>query len=98
AFVLAIAGQLSKGCADLSPDLIDLSVRHGCARYEQGYSAPMLVEENRILCSAILDCVQDNLLIADVSNLVPDLKVVTDVLASMLREAITSHNSLSQAA
>jgi hypothetical protein len=78
--------------------LIDLSVCHGRARYEQGYSAPMLVEENRILCSAILDCVQDNLLIADVSNLVPDLKVVTDVLASMLREAITSHNVMSQAA
>jgi DNA-binding response OmpR family regulator len=96
--VLALAGQLAKGSSELSPELMDLSVRHGRARYRQGYSAPMLVEENRILCSAVLDCVQDNLLIADVSNLVPDLKLVADILASMLREAISSHNTVSQAA
>jgi DNA-binding response OmpR family regulator len=98
AFVNAIAMQLTKGMTELTPELLELSIRHGRARYEQGYSAPELVEENRIVCSAILDCIEDNLLIADVSNLVPDLKSISTVLARMLREAISSHSTLSQAA
>lgn len=93
AFVLALASQLERGESELSPELVDLSVRHGRSRYEQGYSAPLLVEENRLLCSAILDCVQRNLLSADVSNLVPDLKLVTSVLAAMLREGISSFST-----
>ena len=98
AFVLALASQLEQGTFELAPGLVDLSVRHGLARLQQGYSAPMLVEENRMLCSAILTCVQNNLLIADVSSLVPDLKLVTSVLASMLREAISSHSSAARVA
>jgi YesN/AraC family two-component response regulator len=93
AFVLALAGQLELGKSELSQELTELSIRHGRARYEQGYSAPMLVEENRMLCSSILDCVQQNLLCADVSNLVPDLKLMMSVLAAMLREAISSFSS-----
>jgi DNA-binding response OmpR family regulator len=98
AFVLALAAQLDQGQSELLPQLVELSIRHGRVRYEQGYSAPMLVEENRMLCSAILTCVQNNLLIADVSSLVPDLKLITNVLASMLREAITSYSSAAQVA
>jgi len=98
AFVLALAYQLERGQAELAPELVELSNRHGRSRYEQGYSAPMLVEENRMLCSAILDCVQRNLLCADVSNLVPDLKLVTSVLAAMLREGISSFGASSRVA
>ncbi len=98
-FVRALAQQLDRGDADpLSSELVELSTSHGRARYRQGYSAPMLVEENRMICSAILSCVHDNLLNADVSNLIPDLKLITAVLAAMLREAITSHGSVEQVA
>lgn len=98
-FVRSLAQQLEKGNADqLSPELLELSTSHGRARYQQGYSAPMLVEENRMICSAILTCVHDNLLCADVSNLIPDLKLITTVLAAMLREAITAHGSVEQVA
>ena len=90
AFVLALAYQLERGQSELSAELVELSRCHGRSRYEQGYSAPLLVEENRILCSSILNCVQSNLLSADVSNLVPDLQLVTNVLAAMLREGISS--------
>lgn len=98
-FVRALALQIEKGSTDpLSPELIDLSTSHGRARYQQGYSAPMLVEENRMICSAILTCVHENLLNADVSNLIPDIKLITAVLAAMLREAISSHGSFEQVA
>lgn len=95
-FVDALARQLQTRDGQLLPDLVRLSAQHGKARYQQGYSAPMLVEENRLLCHAILTCVQENLLIADVSNLVSDLKNLSDALAAMLREAISSHSTFAQ--
>jgi DNA-binding response OmpR family regulator len=96
--VVALADQLDSERLQLMPELARLSLQHGQARYQQGYSAPMLVEENRLLCNAILNCVEQNLLIADVSTLVPDLKHLSDALASMLREAISSHSTFSQSA
>jgi DNA-binding response OmpR family regulator len=98
AFILALASQLEDGQQEISAELVALSARHGLARGEQGYSAPLLVEENRMLCSAILDCIQQNLLTADVSNLVPDLKAIIHILASMLREAITAYSKAARAA
>jgi hypothetical protein len=58
----------------------------------------MLVEENRLFCSAIMDCIHENLLVVDLSQLVPDLKLLSDTLACMLREAITAHTSVARAA
>jgi len=99
AFIHALAGQLEKGKGEpLSPELVELSTSHGRARFQQGYSAPMLVEENRMVCSAILSCVHDNLLCADVSNLIPDLQLITTILAQMLREAIEAHGTITQVA
>jgi len=97
-FALSLSHQLEKSNGQLLPELVKLSSQHGKARYQQGYSAPMLVEENRLLCAAILNCVEENLLIADVSNLVPDLKNLSNALASMLREAISSHSTFTQSA
>jgi DNA-binding response OmpR family regulator len=97
-FVLALADQMEHRDAQLSPELLRLSFVHGQARYNQGYSAPMLVEENRILSGAIHDCLQENLLLADVSGLVPDLKRLSNALAFMLREAITSYSAVAQGA
>ena len=97
-FVLSLAEQMERSNGQLLPELEKLCSQHGRARYQQGYSAPMLVEENRLLCKQILNCVEENLLIADVSSLVPDLKHLSDALASMLREAITSHSTFSQSA
>lgn len=58
----------------------------------------MLVEENRLFFNAIHNCVQENLLIVDVSHLIPDLKNISDVLTAMLREAVAAHSSLPRAA
>lgn len=88
--IRALADQMSTGGSQLSPEMLELSRRHGQAREQQGYSAANLVEENRLFCSAIFDCVHNNLLVADVSQLIPDLKLLSDTLSSMLREAISA--------
>ncbi|HWR16359.1 MAG TPA: response regulator [Terriglobales bacterium] len=97
-FVEALALQLENGRTELLPDLVELSAAHGQARFRQGYSAPLLVEEHRLFCNAVLECVQNNLLAVDVSSLVPDLKHLSDILASMLREAVASFTLVSDAA
>jgi len=97
-FISGLATQLSNGGSRLPKQLVELSRQHGKARYHQGYSAPMLVEENRYFADAILECVRSNLLVADVSQLVPDLKILYDVLSAMLREAISAHTEVARAA
>jgi len=98
AFVRGLALQAAAGDSQLLPEMLELSRQHGQARFAQGYSAPMLVEENRYFCNAVLDCIHDNLLVADLSQLLPDLKLLSQVLSAMLREAIAVHTSLARAA
>jgi DNA-binding response OmpR family regulator len=93
-----LSKQLASGRKQVMKELLDLGVRHGRIRYTQGYSAGMLVEENRIFCHTIHDCVHRNLLIADVSHLVPDLTDLSDVFTALLREAVSAHSSLPRAA
>ncbi len=96
--VRELARHLDCASCELSPQLVDISITHGRSRFEQGYSASMLVEENRLFCAAILESLQDNLLVADVSNLIPDLKELMNILGTMLREAIVSHSAAARAA
>lgn len=93
-----LVGQLSSGSRQLSPELLEWSRQYGRLRYIQGYSADMLVEENRIVCSAIHDSVHENLLVVDLSQLIPDLKLLSLTLSLMLREAITAHTTNLRAA
>ena len=48
----------------------------------------MLLEETRILHRAVARCTQSNLLIVNVSNLVPDLIAIDDRIHEMLRHSI----------
>jgi len=96
--IRGLATQLSTGSSQLSPAMIDMSRKHGQRRYQQGYSAPLLVEVNRHICAAILDCIHANLLIVDVSRLVPELKLLSDTLGAVLCEAVSAHTELTCAA
>ncbi|HVZ16782.1 MAG TPA: hypothetical protein VG897_06680, partial [Terriglobales bacterium] len=82
----------------LMPEVVDLCRQHGLKRYEQGYSSPMLVDENRHFCAAILDCIHANLLVVDVSRLIPELKLLSDIMATMLTQAISAHSDAVRAA
>ena len=77
------------------------ATEHGRARRQQGYTPSMLLEETRILHRVIADCVQHNLLLVDVSNLLPDLIEMDDRLHQILRysmEALLGKGPVSDAA
>jgi DNA-binding response OmpR family regulator len=98
ALIRELAAQLRTGDMKLTPEMAEWSRAYGRMRYEQGYSPDMLVEENRIVCFAILDFVRGNLLIVDLSNLVSDLKLLSGTMSLMLREAIIAFTTNARAA
>lgn len=98
ALVRELAAQLKTGEMQLTREMAEWSRQYGRMRYEQGYSPDMLVEENRIVCFAILDVVRGNLLIVDLSYLVSDLKLLSGTMSLMLREAIMSFTTEARAA
>ncbi|HTS07887.1 MAG TPA: response regulator [Candidatus Eisenbacteria bacterium] len=59
--------------------------RHGEKRRQQGYTSDLLLEETRILHRVIADCMQQNLLQIDISNVIPDLVEVHDRIQRTLQ-------------
>lgn len=71
-----------------TPRVLAAGARHGETRRKQGYRLPMLVDDTRILDSAIYDVVQNNLIRLDLSTLIPDLSRLNDTLEAQLQEAL----------
>jgi DNA-binding response OmpR family regulator len=61
---------------------------HGTLRYRQGYTAPMLVAEARLLQNVIADCVRGNFLLVDLSNLVADIAKIADTVTMELERSV----------
>ena len=74
------------------------AVAHGELRYRQGYSAPLLVEESRILQVCIFETIKRNLGSVDFSILLPDIMVIADEVDSQLKQSVGSFVQLQQAA
>ncbi len=98
ALIRQLAEQMKNGETQLTPEMAEWSREYGRIRYEQGYSPDMLVEENRIVCFAILDVIRGNLLIVDLSHLVSDLKLLSGTMSLMLREAMVAFTPNARAA
>jgi CheY-like chemotaxis protein len=64
---------------------------HGTVRYQQGYSAPMMVEESRILQVSIFDTLQKNLPKVDFSKVLLDVMTIADEVDSQLKQAMLSY-------
>jgi len=64
------------------------SYEHGEKRRQQGYTIRMLLEETRILHRVVADCMQNNLLLIDISNLIPDLIEVHDRMQALLQHSL----------
>jgi YesN/AraC family two-component response regulator len=64
---------------------------HGMLRRTQEFSIDDLFEEFRALERSVYEVVQENLLVADVSNLVPDLRALNDHGQDVLRCAINAY-------
>jgi CheY-like chemotaxis protein len=61
---------------------------HGVLRCQQGYSAPMMVEESRILQVSIFDTLQKNLPKVDFSKVLLDVMTIADEVDSQLKQAM----------
>jgi YesN/AraC family two-component response regulator len=94
AMLIEIVRQLrSKQPDKPTEEVILAGVRHGQDRRKQGYSQEMLVDDTRVLDSAIYDTVQDRLLNIQLSNLIPDLSRLNDALDAHLQQSLQAFNA-----
>ena len=63
---------------------------HGAMRRDQGYTAPMVIEESRILQVSIFRTLQRNLRSVDFSKVLLDVVTIADEVDSQLKQAMTS--------
>jgi YesN/AraC family two-component response regulator len=66
------------------------AVAHGQLRHRQGYAAPMIVQESRILQVCIFETIQRNLETVDFSLVLPDIMLIADEVDSQLTQTIAS--------
>lgn len=66
------------------------AVAHGELRRLQGYTAPMLVQESRILQVCIFETIQRNTDTVDFSLVLPDIMLIADEVDSQLSQTIES--------
>jgi hypothetical protein len=72
-----------------SPIPVSLAAReHGVMRRSQGYTAPMVVEESRILQVSIFGTLQNNIGSVDFSTLLLDVMTIADEVDSQLKQAM----------
>lgn len=64
------------------------AVEHGQCRYEQGYTAPMIVQESRLLQVSIFETIERNLSIVDFTAVMPDIMIIADEVDFQLKQAI----------
>ena len=78
--------------SSLTAALISIAARdHGEMRRQQGYTAPMVVEESRILQVSIFSTLQRNLVGVDFSRLLLDVVTIADEVDSQLKQAMFSY-------
>jgi ActR/RegA family two-component response regulator len=66
------------------------AVAHGQLRYRQGYTAPLIVQESRILQVCIFETIQRNLATVDFGLVLPDIMLIADEVDSQLAQTIDS--------
>src|SRR5580765_5063640 len=66
------------------------AVAHGELRFQQGYSAPMLVRESRILQVCVFETIQRNLPVVDFSLVLPDVMLIADEVDAQLTQTMDS--------
>jgi ActR/RegA family two-component response regulator len=66
------------------------AVAHGQLRFRQGYTAPLMVQESRILQVCIFETIQRNLSTVDFGLVLPDIMLIADEVDSQLAQSIDS--------
>jgi CheY-like chemotaxis protein len=70
---------------------------HGDLRCKQGYTAPMVVEESRMLQVSVFATLQNNLRFVDFSRVLLDVMTIADEVDSQLKQAMLSYVSTTSA-
>jgi hypothetical protein len=71
---------------------------HGLLRLAQGYSAPMVIQESRVLQVSIFSTLQENLRSVDFSKVLLDVVTIADEVDSQLKQAIATYGAQLHAA
>jgi DNA-binding response OmpR family regulator len=66
------------------------AVSHGQVRYRQRYTAPLIVQESRILQVCIFETIQRNLSTVDFALVLPDVMLIADEVDSQLAQSVNS--------
>jgi CheY-like chemotaxis protein len=66
------------------------SVAHGQLRCRQGYTAPLIVQESRMLQVSIFETIERNLATVDFTAVLPDIMIIADEVDAQLKQAIDS--------
>jgi DNA-binding response OmpR family regulator len=73
------------------------ALEHGRLRYRQGYDAPMMVQESRILQVCLFETIQRNIGTVDFSSVLPDIMLIADEVDSQLTQSVRSFLELQSA-
>ena len=84
----SIAKRIENHPEEPAPEAIKAAAAHGALRFDQGYSIPQVIQEERFLQRVISNTLQAHLLVIDISTLIPDMVAIGDALASQLEESI----------
>lgn len=71
---------------------------YGQLRRCQGYTIPQVLAEGRLLHSVISTCLRDNLLVMDISTVIPDMIHVGETLAASMEQSIRAFQAATMAA
>jgi DNA-binding response OmpR family regulator len=74
-----------------SEHALQFAAKHGIRRREQRYTIPMVLEEGRVLHFVISDYTRRNLLLVDISYLIPDLNEVNDRIHRLVQESVKAY-------
>lgn len=81
------------GSRELKPNS---SAEHGRERYLRGYTAPMMVDESRMLQVSLFETLQNNMLNIDFSILLSEVMTIADEVDSQLSQAMESFLAASE--
>jgi DNA-binding response OmpR family regulator len=73
-----------------TPQAAEAAALHGRVRRSQGYSAPLVVREAKLLLQVVAECVQQNLLAIQVSNLIPDMLKIWEIILGELQLSLAA--------
>ena len=66
----------------------NVAALHGATRFDQGYSARLVLREAKLLQDAIAACIHRHLLEIEISSLIPDMVRVFGIVQTLLEEAM----------